>query len=276
MNYFYLPKGTEVKHGTSLIRAEEIIFNGFNTNKELRCDVREKHEIAPESQGVYVGELISYFAAYTAYSSELVDMYLSLNPNEFLNYFYTSPKKLLELNLNYVPSTLPVVLNIELGEDSILIADEDFVADGSYPANIRVPDDILVNEAETTWLKWKTGCILTEIKKEWIKEIEYPCLSNFGSISPTKNTWLDCELFARGLLQSYHKEPPTPLIDSFIKQNGRFSLTNKVPATRKGIEKILKSKKFIGKGNQLFNHISFGQILEEMCQRYDIPLINAA
>jgi len=270
MSYFYLPKGTIVKHGTSIKRAENIIRNGFSLNE--RNEIREKYEIAPESKGVYIGELLAYFGAYAAYTSELNSFFTSGMAEEAMSYFYIDPIKLKKLNLSIVPITLPVVLNIELGEDCVLIADEDFVLDGNYPADQKVPINILISEAETVWQKWKTGCICNEIKKEWIKEVEYPGLNKFGHHKVSEETWLDIELFAGGVLQSYHKEEPTPLIEVFKEKRGLLALSNKTPATRAGIEKILKSQKFKSKADQLFNHILFNEYFQKLAVQYDLPL----
>lgn len=270
MTSFYLPKGTIVKHGTSLPRAEKIISEGFSSG--FRNEVRVANELMPEQQGTYVGELIAYFGAYAAYSSELVSMWRELGGERVLFYFYQSPEKLRTLDLTNVPVTLPVILNIELMEDCEVLADEDFVYDGNYPINSRVPHELLINEASYVWDNWKSGLIKKNIPSDWVKEIEYPSLGKFGKINPSKDTWHDCELFLGGLMQSYSKMRPTDFINQYIENRGRLSLSNCKKATPEAIKKIMKSVNFNSKADQLCNYLAISQIMEQMTASQNIEL----
>lgn len=267
MKAYYLPKGTVIKHGTSLLRAEKILVEGFKSvDREGR---RKQLEAEPEQQGVYAGELIAYFGAFAAYTAEINDLSHQEIFKNASKYFSESPTKLRTLKLDSIPCTLPVVLRIELGEDCELYADEDFVYDGKYPENEKVPVTILRSEAEGVWLKWKSGVIKTKIRKEWIKEIEYPTLHKLGPFKDQKKSWIDCEFFAGGLLQSSH-QVNSDYLSHLYTNYGRSSLSNIVPATLKAIDKIKKSKGFYSKADQLYNYMAIARMMDALAARHGI------
>lgn len=277
MSDFFLPKGTIVKHGTSLCRLNDILTYGLSCNNK-REETRSTVELTPEINGIYIGELISYFASYTAYSF-IVQSYLSKPENlSLFSLYYESPKKISSLKLSALPVTLPVVLNIQLEDDCLLYADEDFVFDGKIPVDEKIPEKLLINESKSVWDKWKTGCIVRSggIPKSWIKYIEYPRIGNLsGSTELHKDTWADSELFASGVMQAGLKELPIPLMKSYKKSYGRVELSQRVPATKDGIDKILSLNGMNNINNQYFTHIQLTQTFDHIAENYGIPLHRA-
>jgi hypothetical protein len=274
MKRYFLPKGTVVKHGTSLINAEKILKEGFNQHSLNRHELRGSYERSPEQTGVYVGELIAYFGAYNAYSSEIYSPQFLGNRSFFLkarNYYFDSPKSLRELCLDNVLESLPVILNIELGKDCELFADEDFVFGGNYPKAYKIPQSVLKEEAENSWEKWRSGLIASPIEIDWIKEIEFPSLIKLGS-RPSKKMLEDCEFFTLGLRQADKHEKPFPMLEKLNKVRERNALSNKVQASLKGIQKIKNSEGFKSKADRLYNHLAITEAMRKECERYGIRL----
>ncbi len=274
MNGLILPKGTEVKHGTTLPRAETILQHGFSHGD--RDELRARNERAPEQQGLYFGDLACYFGAYTAYSAELVPFWQRPEMQEIYWGFPANAKalnKLLPAAIP-IPDTLPVVLVLELGEDCVVYADEDYVFGGQYPAYKIIPDDVLFSEARTTWEKWKVGCIRHPIDPAWVKRIEYPMLTRLATAhrGVSEKTWSDCQLFGGGLMQSALKKEPAPLLEMFEAKSGRRSLSQSVPATQRGIQEIKMSNRYALPEAKAINHLSLTQTVEKVAQHYRIPL----
>lgn len=270
----FLPKGSIVKHGTSLCRVEEILKDGIKCGAD-REYLRVENELKPEIEGVYIGNLIAYFGAYAAYSSVMQPIW---NMPEYLinlNEVFVNPKRLVLCDLPEVPITLPVVLNIQIQKDCLIYADEDFVFDGTVPPEERIPQEILVSEAKNVWLKWQTGCIPGKngIPAEWIKTIEFPRL---GSVESNrilhKDTWADCELFAGGIMQTFLKKEPEVLLSSYKKRYGRECLSQIVPATINGFNAIKSLKSLSTNHNRYFNHAHINLAFEKMAKEYGIQL----
>lgn len=270
---FVLPKGTVVKHGTTLSRARAILQYGL-TPKADRQDKRIENEFAPEIDGIYVGNLLAYFGAYAAYSAELNDF---RSRTDFLQAMMCleEPQQLKRLDLSAAPIDLPVVLRVRLAEDCTLYADEDFVADGRYPVDQRVPTAILEREAEHVWYVWQTGCIVRAggIPPAWIETIEYPRVVSLEATQRLhKDTWADCELFIAGIMQASLKKQPKSLLDPFLKRYKREYLSQSVPATEAGIDRIESLRGLTETGSAYFNHVSISQAVEHMAEEYGIPL----
>lgn len=276
MGEFVLRKGTKVKHGTSLSRARLILEGGFTAG--LRSPARIINELQPEQNGIYIGEIISYFGAYASYTAELVELMASTQYVDAVNKYFENPKKIEKVECSLVPDTLPVVLVLELGDDCVLKADEDFVLDGRYPANEKIPTNLLESEAENVWKKWLSGCLHGDIKREWIKEIEYPSLNRMTVSKPdiSRSFWSDVELFAYGLLQSYKKELPRNLIENYYEHYGEVALSQKVPATKEGIKEIEGHPRFNSGPKKLCNHVAITSAMEELTSRYGIALHRSA
>ena len=271
---FFLPKGTIVKHGTSLCRVDDIIVYGIRPGAE-RSEKRAQDELLPEINGVYVGNLLAYFGAYAAYSSLMTEVWNLPIYLEVISVLHFEPRRISHMALPDIPLTLPVVLSIQLGEDCLLYADEDFVLDGTVPVDQSIPEELLVSEAEAVWDKWQTGCLMRNegIPSNWIKEIEYPRLGSLqGTAQLHKDTYADCELFAGGTMQAALKREPASLIQSFYKAHKRTSLSQKVPATNDGLNSLKNQRGISGASNQFFNHAHLQMAFEHMAEMYGIPL----
>lgn len=274
MEKFYLPKGTIVKHGTSLCRLKHILSDGIIPYSD-RNGKRIQSELSPEIQGVYVGGLIAYFGAVVSYTS-------ILNPYTKSNSFLSAlacmaenPKNIKQLKLEEIPITLPVVLNIELKEDCLIYADEDYVLEGSCPVDKIVPEELLISEAEKIWNEWKSGCVVREegIPQSWITDIEFPRISNLnGDTNLHRETWGDVELMAAATMQSSLRDSPDDLMKAFEKTYRRKTLSQKVNASHNDLDGIYKMKGLSDIFNVYFNHVVYIMTFENMAQQYGIPL----
>lgn len=274
MAKFVLSKGTVVKHGTTLPRAEAILSEGFIRGD--RDAVRQAHELAPEQQGLYVGELISYFGAWAAYTAELLPMWKT-NPAALAAYDAIRdkrPKALKKMSLGSVADTLPAVLVIELGADCPLYADEDFVRDPRYPGGHTIPDAILQDRAQDVWEDWKSGCLQTPIEPSWITRIELPSLSRLSTLNRGIDNAVrsDCELFCAGLLQSARKQQPGAILDRFEEITGRRRLSKEVPATAEALAGVRTSSRFADPAGKLANHAALCMTVKLLAAQYQIPL----
>jgi hypothetical protein len=275
MKKFILPKGTLVKHGTTLCQALSILKSGLKGTGDYRDTNREKRELIPEISGVYVGNIISYFAAYSAYASKVISELEFPDYQRALKLYESNPKGFKSLNIPSLPITLPIILNIRLGEDCILYADEDFVDNGNISSDEKIPEDRLISEAEGVWNNWQTGCLIRAegIPPEWIKEIEYPELSKPQAVHRnSKQLTSDCDYFASGLRQSYLKKNPKPISKYLQKKYRTKKLSNKIPASLKSIGE-LTSTEFLSNVNfRLFNHFNILLLTEKTAKSYGVEL----
>ena len=217
MNTFVLKKGTIVGHGTSLSRLPSILEQGLIV-KAKRAEGRMTTELAPETAGVYVGELMAYFGAYAQYSAEVAPI---LNHPEVFKagicFAQDNIQGVRMADLPSAPRTFPVVLKIRLEEDCELVADEDFVADGKFPVGQKVPETLLRQEAQAIWERWATGAILRDIPPSWIISVEHPRVVTLDNIKQTaKQVLVDCELITGALMQSYKRVERTELTSAFV------------------------------------------------------------
>jgi hypothetical protein len=275
MKKFILPKGTLVKHGTTLCQVPSILKFGLDGTGNFRDLNREARELSPETSGVYVGNLISYFAAYAAYTSRVNPELSFPDYQKALKLYDSNPQSFTTLTIPDLLITLPVVLTIRLEEDCTLYADEDFVDNGKVPFDEKIPEQKLVSEAETVWNNYQTGCVIRDggIPPNWIKEIEYPELSKPKILNrPSKQLTSDCDFFASGLRQSFLKKQPKPILKSLQKRYRTQKLSNSIVPTNKNVEQLFDKAEFSNVNNRLFNHFNILLLTESMARNYDVQL----
>ena len=169
-----LGAGTRVKHGTTAENLLTIlqlgIIPGFNRHK-LRTITEEQ----PLVEAVYVGSLSAYFGAWAA-ASALTKQH-ELNEPNFTKIASEGDAALLKRG-DYIdpPLAIPIVLVIELGEDTESVGDEDY-------ALWKIDDDgIKMLTAESTskgiWSRFISGGSIRSdgIPVAWIKKLEFPQL----------------------------------------------------------------------------------------------------
>lgn len=276
MKEYILPKGTLVKHGTTLCQLPSIMKLGIKGGGEYRDENRVRRELTPEISGVYVGNVIAYFAAYSAYSSKICSELNFSDYQKALRLHENNPKGFESLEIPvHLPATLPIILNIRLAEDCILYADEDFVDDGRAPLNKKIPKDRLVTEAEKVWINWQTGCLVRVggIPSKWIKKIEYPALFNLQNVSRTpKDLISDCDHLASGLKQSYLKKNPKPILKYLQKKYKIKELSNSISATEKEISNLMSCEFISNIECRLFNHLNILLLTQKIAEDYGVKL----
>ena len=275
MSKFVLKKGTIVKHGTSLGRLHEILANGLVPGAEGHAS-RSTIELPPETAGVYVGELTAYFGAYANFAAEIAGYMDDPRMLKAAICAVVNPTDMRELDLPTPPMAFPVVLAIELQEDCALLADEDYVLDGAYPAGRRVPVDLLDSEAEHVWKRWRSGVIPRAIPANWFRHIEHPRLTHLeGSTDVHRQTWSDCELFAGSLMQSSQRELPEKLIGAYVRRFGALALSQRIAPTREAVERLIGHKALAVDHNRAFNHLRIFHVMNEMAREYDIRMVRS-
>jgi hypothetical protein len=275
MAKFILKKGTLVKHGTSLARIQDILATGLLPGAERNAD-RSTIELAPEISGVYVGELTAYFGAYANFAAEIASNLDDPKMIEAAMCAVVSPAGMRALDLPMSPMAFPLVIAIELQEDSELLADEDYVHDGAFPVNRRVPSDLLENEAELVWNRWRSGVITRSIPPNWFKHIEHPRLTHLdGNLELHRQTWSDCELFAASLMQSTNKELPEKLIPPYVRRYGQLALSQRIAPTVEAVERLVGHKALAINHNRVFNHLRIFHLMNEMARKYDIRMVRS-
>jgi len=275
MTTFVLKKGTIVKHGTSLARIRDILASGLAPGAEGHA-ARAAIELAPETPGVYVGELTAYFGAYANFAAEIAGYMDDPRMLAAAMYSLMSPTRIRELALPTPPLAFPLVLAIELQEDCALLADEDYVLDGAYPADRRVPTDLLEREAEGVWHRWRSGVITRPIPASWFRHIEHPRLIHLdGNTDIHRQTWSDCELFAGSLMQSTNRELPDKLIASYKERYGELALSQRIAPSVDAVERLLGHKALAVEHNRVFNHLRIFHLMNEMAREYGIKMVRS-
>lgn len=275
MAKFTLKKGTIVKHGTSLTRIQDILTLGLVPGSERNAD-RSTIEVAPEILGVYVGELSAYFGAYANFAAEIAGYLEDPKMLRAAMCFALSPASMRDLDLAISPMAFPLVIAIELQEDCELLADEDYVLDGAYPIDQRVPSDLLENEAELVWNRWRSGVIPRAIPPSWFKHIEHPRLTHLdGNLELHRQTWSDCELFAASLMQSTNKELPGQLIPPYVQRYGELALSQRIAPTLEAVTRLADHKALAVNHNRVFNHLRIFHLMNEMAHQYGIRMVRS-
>ncbi|MDI5891089.1 hypothetical protein [Halomonas rhizosphaerae] len=183
-----LKEGTLVKHGTTSRSLQGIIDQGIRprAHNYYYRSVVEQTPVA--EQAVYVGKNMAYCAAMLSFM-DLV-MADEIKP---------SPKK---------KSAIPIVLNIRLGDDCLVVADEDFVLLDQYDqhGNVRLTqkyiDELTTSVREEgirTWEEYGTvGVVRPDgIPAAWIESFEHPRLK----LETSPDIFSDIELMLLGYRQ---------------------------------------------------------------------------
>jgi hypothetical protein len=274
MSGFVLKKGTVVSHGTSLARLQSIMDHGLLAGVES-AEGRKMSELAPESKGVYVGELMAYFGAYAQYSAEVAP---HLEHPEVTKagwlFGMGDVRSLRAAALPAAPLTFPVVLKIRLDEDCELLADEDFVADGQWPVQEKVPVALLREEAEQIWERWATGVLTRDIPATWIVSVEHPRVTTLDKLQQSEGqVFADCELFAGGMMQSFKREDPATLIPAYVKRHGKLALSQSMPFTMQAIVRLRGFNGFSDNASRYANHFRLFQMIDMLSKEYEIPVV---
>jgi hypothetical protein len=133
MSEMILTAGTKVKFGTVSTALYPILRHGI-AGDTVRQGFQLGDDARVESTGIYVGELMAYYAACAAFCNATSALHaanqdvLSIFVKQLQNAHGEKPK-MPELEDIAAQAGLPIVLEITLEEDCLLQADDHFVDD---------------------------------------------------------------------------------------------------------------------------------------------------
>lgn len=267
MNNFKLAAGSRVKYGcisTSLYPifrhgiALETVRHGF-----------EQEPAAAMQPGVMVGELMAYFSACAAFCNGTSALHHKYQ--DILGKFVSALQDkhgekpvMPELEVIASEAGLPVILEIELGEDCVLAADDNFV-----PAD----------QAEKSWKLWRSGALQTEngIPASWIKKFYFPRLLDYRDVGTSRSPRVleqttDSALMVGGLMQSWHKDTPADLLTAFQKQYGRINFSQSHEFTETGLERFFNLNAMLDPATRLLNQMTIWQDVDALAKKQQITL----
>ena len=255
LSEFILKAGTFVKHGTSSVYLRPILENGLIPGKG-RHELRLQSEATPKLNAVYVGGLAAYFAAQATHMSFMKEYVLAL-PDYAMKtqaYFDDANRAKDEIDIGTVTMSIPIVLNIELGKDVRLIADEDYL-----------DIDPESKTDEQVWCKWKAGGIIEGIPSEWIKSFEFPRLVTTSDyMDRRKIVALDAELLVFGAKSVSEKVPPSLA----MPPNRKESLSQTMNFTAAEIERFFSIKPMAESCNRFLSQAILASYFNQFAQKH--------
>jgi hypothetical protein len=262
MSEFTLAAGTKVKYGTVSTRLYGILRQGISAQTTPR-DGDDANDA-----GIYVGELMSYFAACAAFCCTTSQLHSSNDVVlgrfvEALQNSHGQKPEIAELEDIAAQAGLPVVLEIELGEDCVLANDENFEAD-----------------ADKSWKIWRSGAITRDggIPAAWVKKFYFPRLLDYKDVGSARNSRVleqttDTALMVGGLMQSWHKDAPVDLLTAFGKQYGRVNFSQISSGfDETALERFFNLNAMLDPATRLLNQMTIWQDLDALAKKQEIPL----
>ncbi|MFZ6649629.1 hypothetical protein ACO0LO_28160 [Undibacterium sp. TJN25] len=272
MSDFTLPAGTIVKYGTVSTQLYPMLRNGI-----------QPAAASAIANGIYVGELMAYFSACTAFCDATGELH---RDNEAVMDVFVKALQdahgqkpaMPELEDIAVQAGMPVVLDIELGEACTVWANENFIEGTSKHEAAVVEESVLSSKAEKSWGNWRCGVIVREggIPANWIKKFHFPRLLDYrdaGSRSPrTLEQTTDCALMVGGLMQSWHKDFPADLLSAFRKQYGRTNFSQSSSFDDTALERFFNLNAMLDPATRLLNQMTIWQDIDALAKKQGIPL----
>ncbi|MCU6433948.1 hypothetical protein LPB67_09225 [Undibacterium sp. Jales W-56] len=268
MTSFTLPAGTLVKFGTISTRLYPILRHGIHADA-IRASLHADAGQPGVADGIYVGELMAYFAACTAFchaTSSLHAAYEATLGNfvQALQNAHGQKPEMPELEEIAAQAGLPIILEIELAEDCAVHADEVFVE---------------AEKAERSWKLWRSVAIVREggIPAQWIKQFYFPRLLDYKDVGSSRNPRMleqtaDSALMVGGLMQSWHKDTPGDLLLAFKKQYGRTNFSQSSAFNDTALERFFNLNAMLDPATRLLNQMSIWQDLDALAKKQEIPL----
>jgi hypothetical protein len=252
MSNHLLKAGTVVKHGTSAIHLNAIMEEGIIPGKG-RHQFRHITENAPHYPAVYVGGIAAYFGAYVSHSAAFKEY--ELDTPSFPHLIYSLRSNQVDgLSYGDVPFSLPVVLNITLKEETILVGDEDFIEGLDGQASTA-------SQAKGCWCNWQSGGLIREggIPPSWITHFEFPRpINRTDDLQPgstiANRIMLDCELMVAGVSLVNKKIHPTEFrwSDGNASDKGR-ALSSQMTMSKENISKLFSFNAMRSPANRFYN-----------------------
>jgi hypothetical protein len=267
---FQLPRGTRVSHGTALTHLLSILDSGLvpgHSRHELRDTTEEK----PKAPAVYVGGPSAFFGAWAA-SGALVKEYSMLERRLPLlgSIAGQSPNDLQGMDFLAPPLAIPVVLTVELQEDTALAGDEDFAlfVKGVDGQEVRREEDT----DESIWSRFRSGGLLREggIPASWISSVQFPQLLRTEISTPNhmRHFGDDCFHLAAGIAQNHQM-----LTAHRVQVPGGFwteksALSQSRAFNRMAVEELLNMRHVAERANLLYNVLMLTNFVTEIGQSH--------
>ncbi|MBD7976187.1 hypothetical protein [Serpens gallinarum] len=207
---YILKKGTVVKHGTVSSLLPSILEKGIQPRAHAH-KYRSQSEIGPIARrGVYVGGLLAYNAAYLSFAD--------------------IAKQLEKEQVGNNKGAVPVVLEIELGEDCPIVGDEDFIMlkerDSKGELGPEYKEEFerrMVEDSLAVWEDYRTAAIVREggIPAGWIKRVEFPEVKRVV----TERMELEANLFALACYSHRNELKENATVDAILSCSGSIVLS---------------------------------------------------
>lgn len=221
-----------------------------------RHELRSQSEATPKLNAVYVGGLAAYFAAQATHMSFMKE-YVSAMPDYAVKtqaYFDDANKAKNEIDIGTVTMSIPIVLNIKLGKDVRLIADEDYL-DIDHESKTD----------EQVWRRWNAGGIVEGIPSEWIRSFEFPRLVTTKDYMERRNlVALDAELLVFGAKSVSEKIPPSLAMPA----NRKESLSQTMNFSSAEIERFFSIKPMSESYNRFLSQAVLAAYFNQLAQEH--------
>lgn len=266
MSEFKLAAGSIVKFGCTTTQLYPALRNGLAMST-ARPGLQE--ETTSARPGVMIGELMAYFAACADFCNntgavhhEHQDIMAAFV--QALQDHRGEKPQMPELETIASKTGLPVVLEIVLGEDCVVLADTHFVSEG---------------EAEKSWKLWRSGSLQREggIPANWIRQFYFPRLLDYRDISTARNPrsleqTTDTALMVGGMMQSWHKDTPADLLSAFNKQYGRINFSQRSAFDETALERFFNLNAMLDPATRLLNQMTIWQDIDSLAKKQGIEL----
>lgn len=263
---FKLAAGSRIKYGCTSTSLYSILRHGIPADApRYGFDAGSDNNV----QGIMVGELMAYFSACAAFCNNTSALHHT--HQDVMATFVGALQErhgekpvMPELEAIATEAGLPVVLDIELAEDCVLLADERFVA---------------ATEAEKSWKLWRSGSLQTAtgIPASWIKQFYFPRLLDYRDVGTARSPRMleqttDSALMVGGLMQAWHKDTPADLLTAFKKQYGRTNFSQSLSLDDTGLERFFNLNAMLDPATRLLNQMTIWQDIDALAKKQEIQL----
>lgn len=268
MTSFVLPKGTVVKLGTISTCLYPYFRQGIPASLP-RAGLQLVGEGQVQEAGLYIGELMAYFSACAAFAQQTSEVHHDNQEvlGRFVDSLHSAPgmkPQMPELEMLAHQVGLPVVLEIELGEDCVVNADLHFETEA---------------QSEKSWKLWRSVLLSREagIPAAWIKRFYFPRLLEFRDVATARGARVleqttDSALMVGGLMQAWHKDAPGDLLLAFKKQYGRVNFSQQALFDENSLERFFNLNAMLDPATRLLNQLMIWQDVDALAKKQGIPL----
>ncbi|MFZ6848702.1 hypothetical protein [Undibacterium sp. RuRC25W] len=270
MTEFKLAAGSVVKTGVTTSQLYPILRYGLAQNSPAH-HFQASAEIGTKNvtPGIHIGELMAYFSACAGFCNNTSDIHHQ-HQNVMASFVGALQDKrgekpvMPELETIAQHAGLPVVLEIILEEDCVLLADRHFVSD---------------NEIDKSWKLWRSAYLQRDggIPAGWIKQFYFPRLLDYRDVTTARNPrsleqTTDTALMVGGLMQYWHKDAPGDLLAAFRKQYGRINFSQKSQFDETALERFFNLSAMIDPATRLLNQMTIWQDVDALAKKQGITL----